>query len=154
MKSEEPTHWKRPWCWERLKAGEEGDDREWDGLMASQTRWIWVWASSRSQWWHPVISSFVIPFLSCLQSFPVSGLFPMSQFFPSGGQSVGVSASASVLPMNIKGWFPLGWTDWLSWQPKGLSRLFNTTVQKHQFFSAQLSLQSNSHIHTWLLEKP
>ena len=107
-----------------------------------------------SRWCHPTVSFSVVPFSSCLQSWPVSGSFPLSQFFASGGQSIGASASASVLPMNIKGWFPLGWTGWLSWQPKGLSRLFNTTVQKHQFFSAQLSLQSNSHIHTWLLEKP
>ena len=103
-----------------------------------------------SQWCHPTISSFVIPFSPCLQSFPASGPFPMSQSFASGGQSIGVSASASVLPMNIQGWFPLGWTGWISLQSKGLSRIFSsTTVQKHQ-----LSLQSNSHIHTWLLEKP
>ena len=95
------------------------------------------------------------PLLSCLQSFPASGAFPMSQFFTSCGQSMGVSASASVLPMNIQDWFPLGWTDWISLQSKGFSRVFsNTTVQKHQFFSAQPSLLSNSHIHTWLLEKP
>ena len=94
-----------------------------------------------SQWCHPTISSAVIPFSSCLQSFPASGSFQMSQFFPSGGQSIGVSVSASVLPMNIQDWFPLGWTGWISLQSKGLSRVFsNTTVQKHQFFSAQLSL--------------
>ena len=105
-------------------------------------------------WCHPTISSSVIPF-SCLQSFPASGSFPMSQFFISGGQSNGVTASASVLPVNIQSWFPLGWTGWISLQSKGLSRVFsNTTVQKHQFFGAQLSLYSNSHIHTWLLEKP
>ena len=108
-----------------------------------------------SQWWHPIISSFVDPFFSCLQSFPASGSLPMSQFFTSGGQRIGVSTSASVLPMNIQDWFPLGWTGWISLQSKGLSRdLSNTTVQKHQFFSAQLSSQSNSHIHTWPLEKP
>ena len=101
------------------------------------------------------ISSSVVPFSSCLQSFPASESFPMSQFFASGGQSIGVSASASVLPMKIQDWFPLGWTGWFSLQSKGLSRVFsNTTVQKHQFFSVQLSLWSNSHIHTWLLEKP
>ena len=84
-----------------------------------------------------------------------SGSFPMSQFFTSGGQSIGVSASASVFPVNIQDWFPLGWTGWISLQSKGLSRTFsNTTVQKYRFFSAQLSLQSNSYIHTWLLEKP
>ena len=82
-------------------------------------------------------------------------VFPMSHFFASGGQSIGISASASVLPMNTQDWSPLGWTDWTSLQSKGLSRVFsNTTVQKHQFFSAQLSSQSNSHIHTWPLEKP
>ena len=90
-----------------------------------------------SQWWHPTISSPVIPFSSCPQSFPTSGSFPMSQLFASGGQSMGVSASASVLPMTIQDWFPLGWTCWISLQSKGLSRVFsNTTVQKHQFFSA------------------
>ena len=108
-----------------------------------------------SQWCHPTISSSVIPFSSHLQSFPASGSFQMSQFFTSGGQSIGVSASVSVLPMDIQDWFPLGWTGWISLQSKGLSRVFsNTTVEKHQFFGAQLSLYSNSHIHTWLLEKP
>ena len=107
-----------------------------------------------SQWCHPTISSSVIPF-SHLQSFPASGSFPMSQFFASGGQSIRASASASVLPMNIRDWFPLGLTVWISLQSKGLSRVFfNTTVQKHQFFGTQLSLWSNSDIHTWLLEKP
>ena len=108
-----------------------------------------------SQWCHPTISSSVIPFSSRLQSFPASGSFPVSQFFASGGQSIGASASAAVLPMNIQGWFPLGLTGLISLQSKGLSRVFSkTTVQKHQFFSVQLSVQSNSHIHTWLLEKP
>ena len=108
-----------------------------------------------SQWCYPTISSSVVPFCSCLQSFPTSGSFPMSRFFTSGGQGIGVSASASVLPMNIQDWFPLKWTGWISLQSKALSRVFsNTTVQKHQFFSAQLSLWFNSHIHTWLLEKP
>ena len=94
-----------------------------------------------SQWCHPTISSSVVPFSSCLQSFPSSECFQMSQFFASGGQSIRVSASTSVLPMNIDNWFPLGWTGWISLQSKGLSRVFsNTTVQKHQFFSAQLSL--------------
>ena len=92
-----------------------------------------------SRWCHPVISSSVIPF-SCLQSFPASGSFPMSQLFTSGGQSIGVSASASVLPVNIQGWSPSRWTGWISLQSKGLSRVFsNTIVQKHQFFSAQVS---------------
>ena len=94
-----------------------------------------------SRWCHPTISSSVIPFPSCPQSFPQSGSFPMSWLFASGDQSIGVSASASVLPMNIQDWFPLGWTGWISLQSKGLSRVFsNTTVQKHQFFSPQLSL--------------
>ena len=93
------------------------------------------------QWCHPTVLSSVIPFSSCLQSFPASGSFQMSQFFASGGQSIGVSTSASVFPMNIQGWFPLGWTGWISLQSKGLSRVFsNTTVQKKQFFGAQLSL--------------
>ena len=106
-------------------------------------------------WCHPTISYPVVPFSSCLQSFPASGSFPMSQFFTSGGQSIGVPASASVLPKNIQDWFPLGWTGWISLLSKGLSRVSsNTTVQKHQFFCAWLSLKSNSHIHTWLLEKP
>ena len=113
------------------------------------------WNSCPWSWWcHPTILSSVVPFSSCLQSFLASGLFKC-QFFASGGQSTGVSASTSVLPMNIQDWFRLGWTGWISLQVKGLSRVFsNTTVQKHQFFSAQLSSQSNSHIHTWLLEKP
>ena len=94
-----------------------------------------------SQWCHPTISSSVIPFSSHLPSFPASGSFQMNQFFASGGQSIGVSTSASVLPMNIQDWFPLGWTAWISLQSKGLSRVFsNTTIQKHQFFGAQLSL--------------
>ena len=94
------------------------------------------------------------PLLLCPQSFPASGSFQMCQPFASGGQSVGVSALASFLPMNTQDWSPLGWTDWISLQSKGLSRVFsNTTVQKHQFFGAQISLQSNSHIHTWPLEK-
>ena len=106
-------------------------------------------------WCHSTISSSVIPFSSCLQSFPASGSFPMSQFFPSGGQSTGVSASKSVLPMNTQNGSPLGRTGWISLQFKGLSRVFsNTTVQKHQFFSAELSSLSKSHIDTWLLEKP
>ena len=107
------------------------------------------------RWYHPTISSSVVPFSSCLQSFPASGSFLMSQLSTSGGQSIGASVSASVLPMNIQGWFPLGWTVWISLLSKGLSRVFsNTTVQKHQSFSAQPSLWSSSHIHTWLLDKP
>ena len=106
------------------------------------------------RWCHPTISFSVVPF-SCLQSFPASRSFSTSQFFASGGQSIGVSALALVFPMNIQGWFPLGWTGWISLQSKGLLRVFsNTTVQKHQFFGAQLLLWSSSHIHAWLLEKP
>ena len=108
-----------------------------------------------SRWCHPTISPSATPFSSCLQSFPASGSVPKSQFFASGGQSNEGSASASVLPMNIQDWFPLGWTCWISLQSKGLSRVFsNTTIQRHQFFGTQLSSQSNSHIHTWPLEKP
>ena len=107
-----------------------------------------------SSWWcHPTISSSVVPFSSCPQSSPASRSFQMSQLFASGGQSIGVSASTSVLPMNTQDGSPLGWTGWISLQSKGLSKVFsNTTVQKHQFFHVQLSLQSN--IHTWPLEKP
>ena len=101
-----------------------------------------------SRWCSPAISSSGVPFPSCLQSLPASGSFPVSQLFTSGGQSIGVSASASVLPINTQDWSPLGWTGWISLQSKGLSRVFsNTTVQKHQFFGAHLSSQSNSHIH-------
>ena len=108
-----------------------------------------------SQWCHPTISSSVVPFFSHLLSFPASGSFPMIQLFASGGQSIGISASASVLWMNIQDWFPLGLTGLISLQSKGLSRVSsNTTVQKHQFFGTQLSLWSNSHIPALLLEKP
>ena len=108
-----------------------------------------------SRWCHPTISSSVIPFSSHPQSFPASGSLQMSQLFTSGGQSIGVSASASVLPMNTQDWSPLGWTGWISLQSQGLSRVFSsTTVQQHQFFGAQLSSLSSSHIHTWPMEKP
>ena len=111
-----------------------------------------------SQWCHPAISSSVVPFSSfssCPQTLPVSGSFPMSQLFAWGGQSIGVSASASALPMNTQDWSPSEWTGWISLQSKGLSRVFsNTTVQKHQLFGAQLSSESNSRIHPWPLEKP
>ena len=110
---------------------------------------------SSGRWCHPAISSSVFLFSSCSQSMPASGSFPMSQLFPWGGQSIWVSASASVLPMNTQDWSPLGWTGSNSLQSKGLSRVFsNTLVQKHQFFSLQLSSQSNSNIQTWPLEKP
>ena len=147
-------------------------------VQLSSVSWVWLFAtlwilqrsrppspsptprvysdSCPSSWWcHPAISSSVIPFSSCPQSLPASGSFPVRQLFTWGGQSIGVSASASVLPMNIQDWSLLGWTSWIFLQSKGLSRVFsNTTVQKHQFFGTQLSSQSNSHIHTWLLEKP
>ena len=109
---------------------------------------------SLSQWCNPTFSSFVVPFSSCPQSFPASGSFPMSQFFASSGQSIGGSASASVLSMNSQGLFPLGLTGLISLQSKGLSRVLSrTTILEHQFFSSQTSLWSNSHIYTWLLEK-
>ena len=116
-----------------------------------------VYSDSRpsNPWCHPAISSSVIPFSSCPQSLPASESFPMSQLFTRGGQSTGVSALASVLSKKSQGWSPSEWTGWISLQSKGLSRVVsNTTVQKHQFFSTQLSSQSNFHIHTWPLEKP
>ena len=116
-----------------------------------------VYPNSRplSRWCPPAISSSVIPFSSCSQPLTASESFPMSQPFAWGGQSIGVSALASVLPVNTQERSPVGWTGWISLQSKGLSRVFsNTTVQKHQFFGTQLSSQSNSHIHTWPVEKP
>ena len=114
----------------------------------SPTPGVYSNSGPSSRWCHPAISSSVAPFSSCLQSLPASGSFPMSQLFAWGGQNIGVSASASVLPMNTQDW-SLKWTGWISLQSKGLSRVFsNTTVQKHQFFGSQLSSQSNSHIHT------
>ena len=107
-----------------------------------------------SRWCHPAISSPVVPFSSCPQPLPESGSFPMSPLFGCGGQSTGVTASAWVLPMNTEDWSRLGWTSRISLQSKGLSRVLTNTVQKHQFFGTQLSSQSNSHIHTWPLEKP
>ena len=108
-----------------------------------------------SQWYHTTFSSSVIPFSSCPQCFPTSGSFPMSWFFTSGGQSIEASVSASVLPMNIQDWFPLGLTGLISLWSEGLSGvLSSTTIRKHQFFGTQLPLWSNCHIHTWLLEKP
>ena len=106
----------------------------------SQTPGVYSNSSPSSQWCHTAISSSVVPFSSCPQSLPASRSFPMSQLFTWGGYSIGISASASVLPMNTQDWSPLGWTGWISLQSKVLSRVFNTTVQKHQFFSAQLSL--------------
>ena len=117
-------------------------------LESTQTHVHWVGVAIQPS--HPLA-----PFSSCLQSFPASGSFPMSQLFSSGGQSTGASASASVLPVNIQDWFPLGLTGLISLKSKGLSRVFsNTTIQTHPFFHAQPSLWFSSHIHTWLLEKP
>ena len=127
------------------------------GLHACPSPTPGVYSNScRLSWWsHPTISFSVIPCSPTLQSFPASRSFLRSQFFSWGGQSIEASASASVLPMNIQDWFPLGWTGWISLLSKGLSRVFsNTTVQKHRFFGTQLSLWSNSHIHTWLQKKP
>ena len=108
-----------------------------------------------SRWCHPTNSSSVIPFSSCLQSFPASGSFQVSQFFATGGQSIGASTSVSFLPMNIQDLFPIGLTGLISLLSKGLLRVFSKTiVQTHQFFGTQLSLWAKSHIHTWLLEKP
>ena len=110
---------------------------------------------SLSRWLHPIISSSVVPFSSCPQSFPASGSFPMSQLFQSGGQSIGVSASAYVLPISIQDWFSLEWTDWISFQSKGLSRVFSkTTVWRHQFFGILPSLQSSCYNRTWPLGRP
>ena len=127
----------------------------WTTACPSSTSRVYSDSCPLSRWCHPTISSSVVPFSSCPQSFPASGSFQMSQLFASGGQSIGVSASASVLPKNIQDWFPLGWTGLISLQSKGLSRVFSkTTVQKYQFFGTQLSLYSNSHMHTRPLEKP
>ena len=121
----------------------------------SPTPGVYPNSCSLNRWCHPTISSSVVPFSSWPQSFPASGSFQTIQPFASDGQSIGVSTSTSVLPMNTQDWFTLGCTGWISLQSKGLSRVFsNTTVQKHQFFGIQLSLETNSHIHTWLLEKP
>ena len=121
----------------------------------SPTPWVHPDSRPSSQWWHPAISSSVVPFSSCPQSLPASESFPMSLLFTWGGQNTGVSALASFLPKKSQGWSPSEWTGWISLQSKGLSGVFsNTTVQKHQFFGAQPSSQSNSHIHTWPLEKP
>ena len=109
------------------------------GLLPSPTLGVYSTSCPLSRWCHPTISSSVIPFSNCLQSFPASGSFQLSCFFASGDQSIGVSASVSVLPMTIQDWSPLGWTGWISLQSKGLSRVFfNTTIQNHQFFGAQL----------------
>ena len=124
-------------------------------LWPSPTPGVYPNSCPLSQWCHLTISCSVIPFSFCLQSFPTSGSFPKSQLFTAGGQNIGLSASTSVFPLNTQEWSPLGWTAHISLQSKGPSRVFSsTTVQKHQFFGTQLSSQSNSHIHTWPLEKP
>ena len=124
------------------------------GLCPSPTPAVYPNSCPSSQWCHLAISSSVVPFSSCPQSLPASGSFPVSQLFAWNGQSIRVSALTSVLPMNTQDWSPLGWTGWISLQSKGLTRVFsNTTVQKQQFFGAQLSSKSNSHIHTWPVEK-
>ena len=121
----------------------------------SPTPWVHPNSCASSWWCHPAISSSVVPFSSCPQSLRASDSFPKSQLFAWDGQSIGVSALTSFLPKNTQDWSPLEWTGWISLQSKGLSRVFsNTIAQKHQFFYAQLSSQSNSHIHTWLLENP
>ena len=161
-------------CWWQIKHEIEGYTRFSSVQSLSRVRffvtpWITARQASRpsptsgvhlhscalSQWCHPAISSSVVPFSSCPQSLPASESFPMSQHFAWGGQSIGASALASFLPKKSQGWSPSEWTGWISLQSKGLSRVFsNITVQKHQFFGAQLSSQSNSHIHTWPQEKP
>ena len=121
-------------------------------LCPSPTHGIYSNSCPLSRWCHPTISSSVVPFSSCLQSSPASGSFQMSQLFTSGSQTIGVSASTSVLPMNIQDGSPLGWTGWISLQSKGLSRVFsNTTIQKHQFFGAQLSFSKLRLLYIWIL---
>ena len=123
-------------------------------LCPSPTPGVYSNSCPSSRWCHPAISSSVVPFSSCSQSLPASESFSMSQLFTWGGQSIRVSALASVLPINTQDWSLLEWTGWISLQSKRLSRVFsNTTVQRHQFFGTQLSSQSNSHIHTWPLEE-
>ena len=124
------------------------------GFPVCYHSWSYSNSCPLNQWCDPTMSSSVVPFSSCFQSFPALGSFPVSQFLAAGGQSIGVLLSASVLPVKIQDWFPLGLTGWISLLSKGLSRIFfNTTIQNHQFFSAQLSILSNSHIHTWLTGK-
>ena len=122
-------------------------------LEFAQIHSIESWHDMVGLWCHPTVPSSAVPFSSCLQSFPASGSFPVSHSFTSCGQSTGASASASVLPMSIQGWFPLGLAGLISLQSKGFSRVFSITIWKHQFFNYQPSLWSNSHICTWLLEK-
>ena len=128
-------------------------NRSTPGLPVHQQPGVYLNPCPLSRCCYPAILSSVVPFSSCPQSLLASRSFPIRQLFSWGSQNIGVSASASVIPMNTQDWFPLGWTGWTSLQSKGLSRVFsNTTVQKHQFFRTQLSSQSNSHIHTWPLE--
>ena len=148
------------WCLVQFSCSVMSDPLQPHGLQQarppcpSPTPGVYPDSCPLSWWCHRTISSSVIPFSSQLQSFPESGSFPMSQFFASGGQSIVVSVSTSVLPMKTQDWSPLEWTGWIALQFKGFSKGFNTTVQKHQFFGTQLSSQSNSNIHTWLLQKP
>ena len=126
------THWKKLWSWEGLGPEGEGDDRGGDGWVASPTPGVHANSCPSSQWCHSAISSSIVPFSSCPQSLPASGSFPMSQLPAWGGQSIRVSASTSVLPMNTQDWSPLEWTGWISLQSKGLSRVFsNSTAQKN-----------------------
>ena len=134
---EELTHLKKPCWWEGLRMGGEGDERGWVGWMASLTQWTSAWVDSGSWWCRATITSSVTSFSSCPQSFPALGSCPISWLFISGSQSIGASASASVLPVNIHGWFPLGLTGLISLPSKGLLRVFSsTTIRKHQFFGA------------------
>ena len=143
------------WCWRGLLRGPWTAAHQASLSITSSQSLLIPYSCPLSQWCHPTISSSIFPFFSCLQSFPASGSFPVSQFFTSGGQSIGVSASTSIFPMNTQDWSPFRWTGWIFLQSKGLSRVFsNTPVQKHKFFGAQPSSQSNSHIHTWPQGKP
>ena len=148
---EELTHLKRPWCWERLKAG-EGYNRGWDGWMASPTQWTWVWVDGQGGL--ACCGSWGCKKSDTTERLNWTELNWMSQLFTSGGQIIEASASVSVLLVNIQGWFPLGVTGWISLQSKGVPRVFSsTTVWRHQFFGAQPFLLSSSHICTWLLEQ-
>ena len=142
------------WCSKTKLCSSPCDPRDCSTPGSSVLHYLPEFAQTHVHWVGDAISSFAAPFSSCPQSLPASESFPMSQLLVSGGQSIGFSASASFLPMNIQGWFPSGLIGWISLQSQGLSRVSSsTTVQKHQFFSAQPSLFSNSHICTWLLEK-
>ena len=142
-------------CWVVSDSSQPHESQHARPPCPSPTPWVHSNSHPSSRWCHPAISSSVIPFSSCPQSLPASESFPMTQLFSWSGQSTGVSALASFPPKKSQGWSPSEWTGWISLQSKGISRVFsNITVQKHQFFDAQPSSQSNSHIHTWSLEKP